>query len=658
MIIGKFSKIFKKPVLVAALAVVAAVALVGLRIMFYVKSPDVLLLVDRAGAQWIKYDSDFVLEAKPSSRTECKFKYIFNTNTKISNATINLQALKSARVFFDGENIFSSKYAFDKWKHVHKIKIPFTVESGPHEIIIIAASESSYPSVIAYSEALPIKTGAGWFASNDGKNWRMAVPASQIKQAALSKSFPSSIKSLFAVLPYLALIFVIVFFISLFASWQEDKEMKFFHWKPEPSHIRWLMLFLWALLAVNNMFRLNFQFGTDGWGHIEYIDYIVTRGSLPLAPEGWHMFQAPLNYILSAPLYALLIKWFDLPSVVKIMGIIPVICGLLQIEIVYRTARHVFTQRNDLQIISILAGSLLPIHTYTCQYVGNEPLAACLMSLVILLCVPLVMPDQKERRYGYFILIGFVWGLALLSKMTAFLLAPFLVFVIAFHTRLVQKSLKFSLSPIIIIFSVSIMISGWYYLRNYLKLGNPFIGLFDPLQMLSWWQDPSYRTFSHVLSFGQSLFQPVYTGATSFWDMFYSTLWLDGMNSGGIDFMPWNENFMIAGALLAILPSMFILTGIISIWLNKKTAYKNAVILSVGTLILFLAAMIDMYMVCPIYSRTKASYTLGILPCYAILITAGAEPFLRNRIIRSFALALFACWAFAAYAAYFVIKFQ
>jgi hypothetical protein len=103
---------------------------------------------------------------------------------------------------------------------------------------------------------------------------------------------------------------------------------------------------------------------------------------------------------------------------------------------------------------------------------------------------------------------------------------------------------------------------------------------------------------------------------------------------------------------------MFILTGIISIWLNKKTAYKNAVILSVGTLILFLAAMIDMYMVCPIYSRTKASYTLGILPCYAILITAGAEPFLRNRIIRSFALALFACWAFAAYAAYFVIKFQ
>jgi hypothetical protein len=67
--------------------------------------------------------------------------------------------------------------------------------------------------------------------------------------------------------------------------------------------------------------------------------------------------------------------------------------------------------------------------------------------------------------------------------------------------------------------------------------------------------------------------------------------------------------------------------------------------------------MIDMYIVCPVYSRTKATYTLGLLPCYAILVAAGAEPFLRNRIIRSVFMALFACWAFAAYAAYFVVGF-
>jgi hypothetical protein len=115
---------------------------------------------------------------------------------------------------------------------------------------------------------------------------------------------------------------------------------------------------------------------------------------------------------------------------------------------------------------------------------------------------------------------------------------------------------------------------------------------------------------------------------------------------------------MIAGALLALLPSIFILTGVISAWLNKETIYRNAVIFSAGTIALLVVAMIDVYMVRTAYSVTKAGYTLGLLPCYAILVAAGAEPFLRNKIIRSLAMALFACWAFAAYLAYFVIIFQ
>jgi hypothetical protein len=354
----------------------------------------------------------------------------------------------------------------------------------------------------------------------------------------------------------------------------------------------------------------------------------------------------------------LLVKWFDLPSVVKIMTVIPVICGLLQIEIVYRTARLVFAEKKDLQIIAVIAGSLLPIHTYACQYMGNEPLAGCFISLVILLCFYLIMPDAKERSSGYFIMMGILWGLALLSKMTAWLLAPVLIIVIIFHTQLVRKSLKFSLRPMIIVFCVSIIVSGWYYFRNYMELGTPFPGVFGHSQMLQWWQDPGYRTWSHVLSFGQSLCYPVYAGLTSFWDMFYSTLWLDGINSGLIDFIPWNKNFMIAGTLLALMPSVFILTSILSSWRDKDAAYRNAVMFSVGLIALFLAAMIDMYMVCPIYSRTKASYTLGLLPCYAVLVAAGADYFLRNKIIRSLAMSFFACWAFAAYAAYFVIAFQ
>jgi len=653
-----YPKTFNKPFFIMAAVVVIAVVLLGvLRIIFYVKSPSVIFLTNRAGAQWIKYDSEFELGIKPASRTKCEFKYIFNTNKKIDNGRISLQALKSSRVFLDGVNVFSSTYPLNEWKKINDIKIPFIIETGTHEIIIIATSENSPPSVIAYSENMPVKTGKGWFASNDGENWSMAVPASQIKLPAISKKYPSSTEALVKIWPYLVIVFIVVLLISLFAIFYEDKMRMFYGYRPEPSHIRWTLLFLWTILAVNNMFRLNFQVGSDVWGHIEYIDYIVTKGSLPKFWEGWQMHHGPLNYILSAPLYAFLIKWFDLPSIVKIMVIIPAACGLLQIEIVYRAARRVFADRKDLQIIAVVTGSLLPIHTYACQYVGNEPLAGCFISIVILLCVSLLMPDQKERKNGYFALIGFVWGLALISKITAAPLAPVLIITLAFYTMLVKKPLKSALKPIVIIFCTSMLIAGWYCLQFYIQAGNVFVEN-KHSQMLQWWQEPGYRTWSQILSFDQSLVYPVYSGVSSFWNTLYSTLWLDGFNSGLVDFIPWNENFMIAGALLALIPSIFIIAGVIFAWLNKKAVYRNAVIFSIFTIFLYFTVLLDFYVKNPIYSGIKSSYTLGLLPCYAILIAAGAEPFLRNKVIRSFAIACFACWAFAAYAAYFVVKFQ
>lgn len=649
---------FNRPFFIAALIIAALILFGGFRIMHYLKSPDILLLVNHSGAQWIKNNSEFELTIKPAGQTKCEFKNVFITDKKINNARITVEALKSADVFLDGVNIFSSTYPFNQWKETHDIKVPFTVEAGPHEIVIIVTSENSYPSVIAYSDTLPVETGWGWYSSSDGKNWQKAVLASQVKQTAISKKFPSSVAALVSIFPYLIIVFAMVLSVSLFFRNAGRGALKVLARFSEPSNIRWIFLFLWALLALNNLFRLNYQVGSDVWGHIEYIDYIIKNGSLPLASEGWEMYQAPLNYILSAPLYALLMERFDLHVVVKMMAIIPVICGLLQIEIVYRTARLVFADRKDLQIITVITGSLLPIHTYACQYVGNEPLGSFFMSLVILLCLSLIMPGQRERQTGYYVLMGIVWGLALLTKLTAAPLALILIIVLAYHISLVQKPLKKMLKPAIIVFGVSMLVSGWYYFRNFVKLGHPFTGIFDQLQITYWWQDPGYRTWSQILSFGQSLCYPVYSGVTSFWDSLYSTLWLDGMNSGLVDFIPWNENFMVAGALLALSPGIFILTGIASIWLNKKTVYRNAVIFSTGTIMLFVIVLLDIYFVRPACSVTKATYTLGLLPCYAILVAAGAEPFLRNKIIRSFALACFACWAFAAYVAYFVVKFQ
>ncbi len=187
------SKKLKQHILIAALVIIAVVVLGGVRVLQYIKSPDVLFLADRAGAQWIKYDSEFQLKAVTAPQLKCGFRYVFNADKAVDNARITLQALKKCQVVFDGVVIFTSAYEFNDWKQITDIAVPFTVNAGPHEVVIIVTSKNSHPAIIAYSDILPIRTGSGWLASIDGKSWQSAVPASQIKEAAVSREFPSAV---------------------------------------------------------------------------------------------------------------------------------------------------------------------------------------------------------------------------------------------------------------------------------------------------------------------------------------------------------------------------------------------------------------------------------------------------------------------------------
>jgi len=643
-----------------AMILIGITVLGGMRVVRLKTSPNVVFLTDRAGAQWIKYDTDFELLTTPSGQIRTGFGYTFKTSQPIEGVRITLQALKHCRLILDDKTIFDSPYEFDQWKQSHEITIPFTIEPGSHEIVLIVTSGNSHPAVIAYSDVLPIHTGPDWIATRDGENWKPAVPASVLNLPNVSKEFPRALDGFAKIFPYLAIVFTVVCLLS----WQHDRLseelLRLFKWWTDPSRIRFVLLFLWLLLSVNNLFKIRSDLGYDLIFHIRYISFLYREVSLPLASDGWQMFQAPLYYLISAPLYGLLIQWFQLSTVIQLLRIIPIVCGLLQIEIVYCASRIVFPQRKLLQCIAIVTGAVLPMHTYICQVLGNEPLAGCFISLVILYCLKLIVSPQKEQTPRFFVLLGLFLGLALLAKATAVLLSPVIVLVIFAHGRMVKGPTRYVLSSVSLVFGIALLTAGWYYFRNYLEFGSFFIGGWDPSRGIYWWQDPSYRTWSQLLSFGQSLIYPVYSGATGIWDGLYSTLWLDGFNSAEPTFKqrpPWNINFMTAGALLAVIPTLFIFSSI-GYGIRKENPSRNAVIFSVGTLLLFLAAVFDLYVQLPIYSTAKSTYMLGLLPCFAILAAAGAEPFLGNKLSRSITIASFSCWAFAAYAAYFVLNGQ
>ena len=638
-------------------AALVLAALGGVRVLQFRSDPEVSFLASEAGSQWIQLDTDFRTQGH-RPRTEVAFlRHRFDTEATIQEAWLTFRAMKRAAVVLDGKPLSQTANEADTWKRPHRVRVPFPVEPGAHELILLVSNRGGPAAGLAYSDELDLRTGPDWEASRNGKDWTPARPVSRAKPTAISRQFRGPSAAMRQVLPWLLPVFAVVFAWTFWSDRGAERPRRLPLAHPTPRRVRWALLSSWTVLAVNNMIEIPAYVGFDLMAHFQYIRFVATNQSLPPAAQGWQMFQAPLYYAISAPIHALFADSMALSTLIKLQRIVPMLCGLVQIEILYRAARMVFPARPDLQIVATVAGTLLPVRIYMCQVIGNEPLAGCLTSLVILMALCL-LTDQARKRGGLFVAgLGVVWGLAILSKVTPIILAPLLLIAIAVHGRTFGDSAIRFVGKAALLFGACLATAGWFFVRNWIHYGKPLVHPGDPIWKFDWSQDPGYRTWSQLASFGESLSHPVYSGAVGFWDSLYSTLWLDGFLSGMAIFRvrpPWNEDFMLAGAWLGLVPTALLLLGLGAPLRERLPGSRAALLFASGCLAIYLAAILDIWVRLPVYSAAKASYTLGLAPCYGLLIAAGAEAFLRGRLARSLTAAMVSCWAVAAFLAYFV----
>jgi hypothetical protein len=184
-----------------------------------------------------------------------------------------------------------------------------------------------------------------------------------------------------------------------------------------------------------------------------------------------------------------------------------------------------------------------------------------------------------------------------------------------------------------------------------IHFGRPFVAGWDPARV-PWWQDPGYRTPWSFLRFGRAAIDPVYAGLNGFWDSLYSTVWADGFLSGIAMSQyrpPWNYKLMSALALLSLVPTCSLIAGLLKASRDKCLCFA-AVCLAV-----FLLALADLYLTLPIYSTAKGTYMLGLTPCIAILVAAGADTLKSRPWKRATLYALLVAWAAAAYGAFTIL---
>jgi 4-amino-4-deoxy-L-arabinose transferase-like glycosyltransferase len=646
----------KKPSLFTCLVIVALLVITMPLAMAFLKmfvTHEATFLRPEGGARWIKVNEPISLTSWTGTFV-VDYRKQFILEKDLQDAVLTIRAFRTAQVYFDGR-IISAFNETDNGKNPRFVSLGGLTQ-GPHELGIAVKNKNGPALLLAYCRSLGIFTGSGWESSLDGTNWLPATLVEERRQADLSLQYPSTLKALRSLLPLYLPLFVISFFSALFFRSIQEKHLWAGMVSLNPSRVRWMLLAAWVVLGVNNIGKVPLNVGFDAARHYEYIVYIAKKGTIPLATEGWQMFQSPLYYLLSAGLVKLLALFFSMKTLSYALRIIPLLCGTLQVQTAYLAVRYVFPDRKDLQVMGTVVGGLLPMNFYISQVVGNEPLAGILSAAAIVLALGILRREGPLRK-GKIVFLGIVAGLACLTKVTAVLLIPALALFLVYIMSKKEEPVQSIIAGLGIFLGAVFIVAGWYYVRNWIELGRPFVGGWDVSRGIVWWQEPGYRTARDFLSFGKSLSQPLFSALNGFWDSIYSTFWLDGLNSSMVSYEsgpPWNYTFMISGALFSLVPAAGILSGFI-MTLRKPSAAHPGKLLAAFCIAVYFAALIYIYVMVPIYSTAKATYTVGLVPCYAILCATGLGHLTKNIYVRAAVFGLLACWAVSAYSSYFVL---
>jgi hypothetical protein len=622
------------------------VAILGVR---WIEQGSAILLLSGDEASWIRQAEVPSATAHWSKTQSRSFRARVDLPTPPKRALLQVKSLRLDRVSVNGSPLPEEPSSGPSWLRARRVDLAPWLRAGPNEVVIRVENDMGPPMLHALSADLGLASrGDGSWEVREGDGpWEPAVAALPRPPFPLSRAFPSVPKSFVSVLPLWLGLVALGAALSLLAG---DRPVL------RAEHLRWALLLGFAVLCVHNIDRIHLRLGFDARRHYEYIAYLVDERRVPLATDGWQMFQAPLFYLISAPFYLGLRELLDPETVQRALRVLPMLCGLAQIELCFRAARIAFPERNDLQLLATGVGGAMPMNLYSSQLVSNEPLAAMWSSWMLVVAFRALASPQREPLARTALWLGILFGLAALSKVSVLALTPLLVALLAWLAQRRALPIGGFVRAAAIFAGVSLAIAGWYYLRNWILLGAPFIGGWDPARGLAWWQDPGYRVPGDFFRFGEALVHPIYSAYLGFWDGFYSSVWLDSHLIGAGDLSvapPWGYRYLLSLALLSLPLTLALGVGALRALRDPDGPTRRLLVFSLLVLGVVVTAMLAIYLRVPSFSSVKGSYALGLLPCFAVLIAWGLEPLLRGRLATACVSGFVCAWGAFSYLAFF-----
>lgn len=656
----------ERRIVLAGIGIVCVVGLVSLW-WLCARSPNINFLGEHGEAAWIIYPKPPYALSYNDLQTVAAFRRTFRLEQTPEKAMLRVRAFKHFDLKVNGVSAKIPVISSPNWKDATEFDIATLLHKGTNELLVTVSNHKSPPalwlSLDTGTELIHSDTncevsllGAVWQPA-----WRASLPmefqkgnplyGGEYTMASLRQSLPALL--LFALIA-LAMFYGVSKFLSRFKTGDNSANAV------SKLAIRFVIALavLWAALFTNNLRWLPHEVGYDEPEHAAYINYIRAKHALPLANDGWEMYQPPLYYLIGAGISSLSGADINTDRAATAVRLFGLLVGIAHIAVIFLCLRLLFPDRPGAQCFGTTLAACLPEHLYISQFVTNEFLAAALVTGALYFSLRLLKRENESLSLA--LAIGLCLGAALLTKFTAILAVPFIAGVLLW--RIYRRAPSAKVAPFVggflAVFLTAFFICGWHYLRVWKHFGTPIVNNWDPRSGFIWWMDNGFQTAKTFTSFGQSLVQPRYSAFHGFWDGIYSTLWGDSLD-GGVATMenraPWDYQLMTAGYLLALLPTLIILVGFTVSLVRFFRRPEPAWFLLLGVALTTWAALLYLNLALPYYGNAKAFYALITLLPICAFGAVGWEVFSKySGRLRPFLCVAVGIWALNSYASFWV----
>ncbi|MBW2009836.1 MAG: glycosyltransferase family 39 protein [Deltaproteobacteria bacterium] len=595
-------------------------------------SPEISFVHTDARNPWIMYPLEIrTKEIYNRGTPAVRFSKTFQVKEPRPDLILRLRAMKAFTLRLNGRLIPESAYLSRgrHWKEATRVRLtPYlNQKENAVEITVRNPTGPSLLCIVGEQGQDLLNTDTSWLVSRGSGDLKQAIPANDTRGNPEVQTLPGPLYFLWQEKGSLLTLFVLSCAAFLLGR----------HFLKGPTGGRLPLYTLavltvgWVYLFLNKFAPLTHKVGFDVAGHIYYILHVAQKGTIPLANQGWSMHHPPLFYLLSSGLLKAVNAYIPNLSIFSPVKFLVFLSGLGNLFVTYFFARRFFERDPFKTTLAVLIAGILPMNLYMSAYISNEPLNGFLLGLSIL--VTFCALTSPRTSWSVVASAGILFGLSLLTKYTAWVVAPVAFLFIAYKLMAIDKvPWKTVWIPMAVFVICMLGVSGWYYARNVAAFGRPLVfnwELISPAH--AWWQQPGFHTPQYFTAFGESLRQPFFASFHSFWDGIYSTVWGDALVGGKVFFAgrhsAWNYTFMSAVYPLALPATFATLLGLFRT-VRRITGPEDSpewagLLFLVCLVAVFFWATIHYSLKAPMYGTVKAFFALCLMGPLCVMTASG-----------------------------------